>query len=155
MTRIDIVSPFTGRVVPLEQLPDPVFAEKMVGDGVAVEPTEGLGVAPASGKLAVFHSAGHAFAIQVTEEVGVLVHIGLNTVQMKGEGFTRLAEVNQDVKAGQDIVRFDLARIAQAGHPALSPVILPDLPETYEIQRSNVTDVRAGRDILFTIVRRQ
>jgi glucose-specific phosphotransferase system IIA component len=154
MMRVDILSPFTGRVVPLEQLPDPVFAEKMVGDGVAVEPTEGLGLAPAAGTLAVFHSAGHAFAVQITDEIGVLVHIGLNTVQMKGDGFTRRAEVKQAVTAGQEIVRFDLGRIAAAGFSALSPVIMPDLPEAYEIQRTGVTSVRAGQDVLFSIVRR-
>ncbi len=154
MKKIEILSPFTGRVLPIEEVPDPVFAEKMVGDGVAVEPTEGVGKAPAEGKVAVFHSAGHAFAVQVTEEVGVLVHIGLNTVQMKGEGFEKLAGVGDRVKPGQEIVRFDLARIQQAGHSILSPVVLPDLPENYEIQKTTASAVRAGQDPLLTVIRR-
>jgi glucose-specific phosphotransferase system IIA component len=151
---VEIVSPFTGRVVPLEELPDPVFAEKMVGDGVAVEPSEGVGRAPAPGKVVVFHSAGHAFAVQVTDEVGVLVHVGLNTVEMKGEGFERFAAVGDLVSAGQEIVRFDLERIRKAGHSILSPVVLPDLPAHYEIQKTAAKAVRAGQDILFTVIRR-
>ena len=154
MKTVEILSPFTGRVVPLEELPDPVFAEKMVGDGVAVEPSEGVGLSPAEGTLAVFHSAGHAFAVQVTDEVGVLVHVGLNTVEMKGEGFTRLAAVQDRVKARQEIVRFDLARIQKAGHKVLSPVVLPDLPDHYEIRKTTAAAVRAGQDVLFTLVRR-
>jgi len=153
MTRIQILSPFTGRVVPIEEVPDPVFAEKMVGDGVAVDPSVGSGLAPAAGKLALFHKAGHAFAIQVTPEVGVLVHVGLNTVEMKGQGFTRLAEVEQQVQAGQEIVRFDMAAIEKAGFKAISPVILPDLPAGYLIEKTATGSVRAGQDVLYTVVR--
>jgi glucose-specific phosphotransferase system IIA component len=153
MNPIEVLSPFTGRVVPLEQVPDPVFAEKMVGDGVAIDPSEGVGRAPATGKLAVFHSAGHAFAVQVTDEVGVLVHIGLNTVQMKGEGFKRLAEVGAVIQAGQEVVNFDLDLIKKAGYSTLSPVILPDLPENYQIEKTSATSVKVG-DVLMTITRR-
>ena len=152
-TRIEILSPFTGRVLPIEEVADPVFAEKMVGDGVAVEPTEGVGLSPAPGQLAVFHSAGHAFAVQVTPEVGVLVHIGLNTVQMKGQGFSRSAEKGDSVKAGQEVVKFDIPAIKAAGYSAVSPVILPDLPAEYRIEKTTATSVRAGQDVLLTLVR--
>lgn len=153
MTRIEVLSPFTGRVVPIEQVDDPVFAEKMVGDGVAVEPSEGTGSAPVAGKIVVFHKAGHAFAIQATPEVSVLAHVGLNTVQMNGKGFVRQAEVGQQVKAGQAVVGFDIAAIKAAGYSAVSPVILPDLPATYRIEKTTATTVRAGQDVLFTVVR--
>jgi sugar PTS system EIIA component len=153
MTRIEILSPFTGRVLPIEEVADPVFAEKMVGDGLAVEPSEGLGCSPVAGKLAVFHSAGHAFAVQATPEVGVLVHVGLNTVQMKGQGFSRLADLGHEVVAGQDVVRFDLQAIQSAGHSPVSPVILPDLPSEYRIEKTTSPSVRAGKDVLLTVVR--
>jgi glucose-specific phosphotransferase system IIA component len=151
--KLEILAPFTGRVLPIEEVADPVFAEKMVGDGLAIEPAEGRGVAPAAGKIAVFHSAGHAFAVQVTPEIGVLVHVGLNTVQMKGQGFSRLVEKDHDVKAGQDVVRFDIPAIKAAGYSAVSPVILPDLPSEYRIEKTKATSVRAGQDVLLTIVR--
>lgn len=151
MSRVEVLAPFSGRVVPLDEVPDPVFSEKMLGDGLAVDPIEGMGVAPVTGKLTVFHSASHAFAVQATDEVGVLVHIGLDTVHMKGKGFTRLAEVGDEVVAGQELVHFDLAAIEVAGHSSLSPVILPDLPAGYRVEKTALTAVRAGRDVLLIV----
>ena len=151
--RLEVLAPFSGRVAPLDDVPDPVFSERMVGDGLAVDPVEGIGVSPVTGKLTIFHSACHAFAVQATDEVSVLVHVGLDTVQMKGQGFTRLAEVGDEVTAGQEIVRFDIAGIQAAGHSPLSPVILPDLPESYHIDKTTASSVRAGQDILFTVTR--
>lgn len=153
MSRVEVLAPFSGRVVPLEEVPDPVFSQKMLGDGLAVDPAEGIGVAPVTGKLTVFHSAGHAFAVQATDEVSVLVHVGLDTVQMKGEGFTRLAEVGDEVVAGQEIVHFDIAAIEAAGYSPISPVILPDLPAGYRVEKTTAAAVRAGQDVLFTATR--
>jgi len=151
--RLEMLAPFSGRVVPLDDVPDPVFSERMVGDGLAVDPVEGVGVSPIAGKLTVFHSACHAFAVRATDEVSVLVHVGLDTVQMKGKGFTRLAEVGDKVSAGREIVRFDIAGIQAAGYSPLSPVILPDLPEGYRIEKTAAPTVRAGQDVLFTVTR--
>ncbi len=151
--RLEVLAPFSGRVVPLDDVPDPVFSERMVGDGLAIDPAEGIGVSPVTGKLTIFHSACHAFAVQATDEVAVLVHVGLDTVQMKGKGFARLAEVGDEVVVGQAIVRFDAADIRAAGHSPLSPVILPDLPEGYQIEKTAASTVRAGQDILLTITR--
>lgn len=152
MSQVQVLTPFSGRVVPLDKVPDPVFSERMLGDGLAVDPTEGIGVAPVTGKLTVFHSAGHAFAVQVTDEVSVLVHVGLDTVRMKGDGFTRLAEVGDDVVAGQEIVRFDLDAVKAAGHSPLSPVILPDMPAGYHVEKTTATTVCAGTDVLLTVI---
>lgn len=152
MKRVVILAPFTGRVLPLAEVPDPVFAQAMLGDGLAIEPAEGLGCAPLDGQLTTFHSAGHAFAVQANEsDVFVLVHIGLNTVYMNGAGFTRLADVNDKVTAGQPLVRFDLAAIAATGHSAISPVVLPDLPQSYRVEKTTAREVRAGRDVLLTV----
>jgi PTS system glucose-specific IIA component len=149
--RIQVLAPFSGRVVPLEDVPDPVFAEKMLGDGLAVDPTAGRAVAPVSGKVTVFHSAGHAFAVQASAEVTVLVHIGLDTVKMHGQGFTALAQVGQQVVAGQELAHFDLATIRASGYSAISPVIVPDLPARYVVEKATATNVRAGQDVLLTI----
>jgi glucose-specific phosphotransferase system IIA component len=153
MSQVEVLAPFSGRVVPLDEVPDPVFSERMLGDGLALDPVEGVGVAPVTGKLTVFHSAGHAFAVQATDEVSVLVHVGLDTVQMKGEGFARLAEVGDEVEAGQELVHFDLAAIATAGHSPLSPIILPDLPPGYQVEKTTTATVRAGQDVLLTVTR--
>jgi PTS system glucose-specific IIA component len=122
---IPILSPFTGRVVPLEEVPDHVFAERMLGEGIAVEPDEGIALAPLKGRLVVFHSAGHAFAIEGQDGLKVLVHIGLDTVHLRGEGFVQLAQEGDWVEAGQPIARFDMERIRAAGFSLVSPVISP------------------------------
>lgn len=146
-----MLAPFSGRVVPLEEVPDPVFSEKMLGDGLAVEPTEGVALAPVTGEVTVFHSHGHAFAIQTDEGVSILVHVGLDTVKMHGRGFVSLAQVGQQVEAGQELVHFDLAAIAEAGYSSISPVIVPDLPSGYTVEKTTAATVRAGRDVLFTV----
>jgi len=142
----------TGTVVPIEQVPDPVFAERMLGDGIAIEPREGIAVAPVSGTLIVFHSAGHAFAIQEeTSGIGVLVHVGLDTVELKGRGFERLAEQGDVVRAGQTLLRFDLETIAAAGFASVSPVVLPELDQASRVTFTTATDVVAGNDVLLTV----
>jgi glucose-specific phosphotransferase system IIA component len=153
MTRIEILAPISGRVVPMEEVPDPVFAEKMLGDGLAIDPSDGLAVAPMAGNLVVFHSAGHAFAIDGPESVSVLVHLGLETVHLKGSCFERLAEVGDTVTAGQPIVRMDVAAVAAAGLLPISPVLLPDLDESWTVTKTGAATVRAGRDVLITIER--
>ncbi len=149
--RIKVLSPMSGRVVPLEKVPDPVFAQHMLGDGLAIEPYEGRAVAPVSGRLSVFHSSGHAFVVQVNERVSVLVHVGLDTVQMKGQGFSTMAQVGDIVQVGQELVYFDLQAIQEAGYSSLSPIILPDLPSHYRIEKTRLEEVRAGRDTLLVI----
>jgi glucose-specific phosphotransferase system IIA component len=151
MTRLAILAPMTGRVVPIEEVPDPVFSEKMIGDGLAIDPVDGHAVAPVAGTLLVFHSAGHAFAVETAEGLGVLVHVGLDTVALKGQGFTRLSEVGKQVRAGQEIVRFDLEEIQRAGLSPLSPIVVPQLDENARLEKTSAAEVRAGQDVLLTI----
>ena len=153
MTQIQILSPFSGAVVPMEDVPDPVFAQKMLGDGLAVHPDEGLAVAPISGKLIIFHSAGHAFAIEAAKgHVTVLVHIGLDTVRMKGEGFRCLAQVGDYVSAGQRLVEFNLNAIIKAGYSVVSPVLVPEPPDGTKVVTSELSHVIAGTDTLLTVL---
>jgi multiphosphoryl transfer protein len=154
MTLIHVLAPMTGRVVPMEEVPDPVFAEKMLGDGLAIKPSEGLAVAPLAGTLVVFHSAGHAFVIDGPDGVRVAVHLGLDTVRLAGAPFERLAEVGDEVIAGQPIVRVDLAAIAAAGLDDVSPVFTEGLDESWSMAKTGSPAVRAGQDVLFTLERR-
>jgi glucose-specific phosphotransferase system IIA component len=152
MRRVAVLAPFSGRVLRLEDVPDAVFSDRMIGDGLAIDPVDGVGCAPLSGRLTTFHSAGHAFVVQATEdEVAVLAHVGLDTVHMRGQGFTRLAEVDDEVTAGQALVHFDLAAIVAAGYSAISPVVLPDLPSHFRVEKTTAEDVRAAEDVLLTV----
>ena len=152
MTKTTVLSPITGAVIPIEQVPDPVFAEKMVGDGLAIQPDEGMALAPIDGKIIILHSSGHAFAVQAENGlVTVLVHIGLDTVNLKGKGFTLHAKIGDRVKAGQKVISFDLRVIAAAGYSPTSPVILPDLPEQAVIEKNSLERAIAGQDVLYTV----
>lgn len=124
----DVGSPLAGDVVGLAGVPDPVFAEAMVGPGTAIDPARepGEAVAPVSGKLVKLHP--HAFVVVDSAGHGVLVHLGIDTVQMKGDGFTLLAAEGDDVQAGQPLVRWDPAAVEASGRSPISPVVALDAP---------------------------
>ena len=90
--RLVLKAPLSGIVVPLDEVPDPVFAQKMVGDGVSIDPVTASLVAPCDGHVIQIHSASHAVTLASSDGVEILMHIGLDTVQLKGRGFTAAGE---------------------------------------------------------------
>ncbi|MBB3035987.1 PTS sugar transporter subunit IIA [Hoyosella altamirensis] len=144
---MDIISPLPGQVVPLGDVTDPVFAQQLVGSGAAVKPQRTgeklTAVAPVSGTIAKLHP--HAYVIVTDEGVGVLVHIGIDTVQLKGEGFTLLAAEKSRVSVGDPIVTFEPEAIIAAGYDDICPVVVLDSkPDTASIVAHNVS----GGDVL-------
>lgn len=119
-----LASPLTGNVVTLEQVPDPVFAQKMTGDGFAVEPSEGVVVAPFDGKVVHLFESKHAIVLENKNQLQVLIHVGIDTVNLQGEGFFAHTQVGETVKKGDKLIEFDLVKIKKAGHPTISPVII-------------------------------
>jgi len=148
MAEIHVLAPIDGTVVELEKVPDQVFAQKMVGDGVAIDPTGQIAVAPVAGDLVKLFPGGHAFGISTKEGIELIVHIGLDTVELNGEGFENIATEGQKVKVGTPIVRFDRATIERTGKVVLSPVVSSGNGTI--IRRASGT-VRAGRDTLFVL----
>lgn len=148
MAEIHVLAPLDGTVVELEKVPDQVFAQKMVGDGVAIDPRGQIAVAPVAGDLVKLFPGGHAFGISTKEGVELIVHIGLDTVELHGEGFENIAREGQKVKVGTPIVRFDRAVIERAGRVILSPVVSSG---NGTIVRRASGIVRAGRDTLFVL----
>jgi len=126
MTALPVLSPVAGRVVPLTEVPDPVFAEAMVGPGLAVVPasTPSDAVAPVDGTIATLHP--HAFVVATESGRAVLVHLGIDTVRLKGDGFTLHVGKGDVVKAGQRIVGWHPAAIEEAGYATVCPVIALD-----------------------------
>jgi PTS system N-acetylglucosamine-specific IIA component len=124
---MDVLAPVPGRAMPLAEVPDPVFAGAMVGPGMGIDPTRGplTAVAPISGQLVKLHA--HAYVI-AGEAGAVLVHLGIDTVQLKGEGFTLHVEENATVTAGQDIVSWDSAAVEAGGKSPAVPVIALEGP---------------------------
>ena len=116
--------PVNGRIITLEEVPDPVFSGRSMGDGFAVEPSDGTFCAPVSGKLVLLAKTLHAYAIKADNGAEILVHIGIDTVKLKGEGFTALAEQGGRVEAGQEIIRVDLATVAPQVPSMATPVLV-------------------------------
>ena len=148
MAEIDVLAPLDGTVVELESVPDEVFAQKMVGDGLAIDPSGAVAVAPVSGTLVKLFPGGHAFGIATSDGVELIVHLGLDTIELKGEGFENLAVEGQVVSAGTPIVRFDRAVIERMGKVMLSPVVSTG-SGTIVYCAGGV--VQAGRDVLFVL----
>ena len=145
---LQLMAPLCGRVLPLNQVPDPVFSQKIVGDGVAIDPTSQELLAPCAGSIVQLHSSHHALTLRTAGGVQVLLHIGLDTVQLKGGGFTPAVKVGDAVTPGQVLIRFDADRIALAGKPLITVMVVTgDHPVTV-IPRKFVT---AGRDPLLTL----
>jgi len=148
MAEVYILAPLDGKVVDLENVPDEVFAQKMVGDGVAIDPSGQVAAAPIAGDLVKLFPGGHAFGISTSAGVELIVHLGLDTIELKGEGFENIATEGQKVKAGTPIVRFDRTTIERKGKVMLSPVVSTG---TGTIIRRASGVVKAGRDILFVL----
>ena len=123
-----VLAPVGGRVVPLSEVPDAVFAEEMVGPGVAIEPTGSVvdAVAPVSGRILKLHP--HAFVVLTEDGVGVLVHLGIDTVRLEGRGFELLAAEGDTVAAGDPVVRWDPSTLEE-GMSSTVPVVLMDQPQ--------------------------
>jgi len=121
---VAVTSPFGGRVVSLDEIDDEVFSERVMGDGVAVHPTSGAVVAPLTGRIEKLFKGGHGLAIEDDEGLQILVHIGLETVKLKGDGFTVHAAEGDSVETGDLIVTVDLERMAELGIDLVSPVVV-------------------------------
>jgi PTS system glucose-specific IIA component len=124
--QLQVLAPIPGRALPLSEVPDPVFSAAMVGPGAAIDPPRGpvQAVAPVDGRIVKLHP--HAFVVVTASGRGVLVHLGIDTVQLKGEGFRLLAAEGDEVTAGTQLVAWDTAAVEAGGRSPVSPVIALD-----------------------------
>ena len=125
-----IASPLSGAVVSLKDVPDATFAEGMLGTGAAVDPTEGKVVAPCGATVSMLPDTRHAIGLTFPDGVELLIHVGINTVELNGEGFTALVKEGDTVTTGQTLLTFDPAFLKQKGYPAVTSIIVTN-PEPY------------------------
>lgn len=153
MHSLQIFAPLSGPVLSLEQVPDPVFSQKMVGDGLAIDPIDSVLRAPCSGRVIQLHSAHHALTIQTPDGVQILMHVGLETVNLKGEGFKPLIKAGDFVTTGQELLRFDSDLIARKAKSLITVIVVtePAAGTSANLQKTTQLHAQSGRDILFTI----
>lgn len=147
---IDIFAPISGKIIDIIEVPDEVFSQKMVGDGIAIEPSDGLVVAPCKGKIVQIFNTNHAVGIQTDEGLDILIHLGLDTVELKGEGFTRLAEVDAEVKPGDPLIQMDIEKIKSLGRLTITPVIITN-PEAAQEINKKAGIKEAGKDKVMVV----
>ena len=148
--RIQLVAPLSGRLLPIEAVPDPVFAQKMVGDGVSLDPVSQSLVSPCDGTVTQIHSAGHAVTITTPEGVEVLMHIGLDTVMLKGQGFTPRVKTGETVARGDVLIDFDADYVATHARSLLTQIVVTNMGLVRDLQ-THAGDVLAGQDPILDI----
>ncbi|MBM6184646.1 PTS glucose transporter subunit IIA [Staphylococcus epidermidis] len=141
---IKIYAPLTGEYVKIENIPDPVFAQKMMGEGFGINPTEGEVVSPIEGKVDNVFPTKHAVGLKAENGLELLVHIGLDTVQLDGKGFEVLVESGDDIKIGDPLIRFDLEYINNNAKSIISPIIITNSDQTESIHIEDVQAVVKG-----------
>lgn len=143
-----VASPVKGDVVALENVKDEVFSTGAMGKGIAVEPSEGKIYAPADGELSTFFPTGHAIGMMTDGGVEILIHVGMDTVEMKGDGFTPKAKQGDHVKKGDLLLEFDIEKIKAAGHPVTTPIIITNTDNYADVIPTDAAAVAAGDTIL-------
>lgn len=135
---VTVTSPLEGRAVPISEIPDPVFSTGVVGDGIAIEPTSNTVVCPADATVVTAPDSGHAFGLKLDSGVELLIHIGIDTVELGAKGFDVKVKAGDHVSAGQPLVVFDPTVIDEAGYSKITPVLV-----TNGFDYSNVTGIPA------------
>lgn len=149
--KITLVSPLKGKIVPLDQVEDAAFSSGVLGQGVAILPEEGVLYAPADGEITALFPTGHAIGMMSANGAEVLIHVGMDTVQLEGKGFTVLTAVGDHVKKGQELLRFDLDVIREAGYSAVTPVLVSNSAVFTDVIATDDGQVGVG-DTLITIL---
>lgn len=149
---ISIVAPVNGKVVALDEVPDPVFSQRMMGDGMAIEPSDGKVVSPVDGEIVQIFPTNHAVGVKTSNGLEILVHIGLETVSMEGEGFEGHVSQGDKVKTEDPLVTFDKDLVAEKAKAVVTPVVITnydDAVESFEVhQTENAT---AGETVIASV----
>lgn len=141
-----------GTIVPMEKIPDDVFAQGILGTCCGIDPSEGKVYAPVDGKVTQVPDTLHALGIQADNGLEVLIHVGVDTVEMNGDGFTGSLKVGDHIKKGQLVLEMDLAKIAAAGHPAVVITVVTNTDDYAGVELVAEGAVEPGADMLKVIV---
>ena len=151
MDRIVISSPISGTAADLVTAPDEAFAQKMMGDGAVVTPEDPYVYAPEDGEVAFVFDTKHAISMQTDNGAELIIHIGLDTVQLKGQYFDAHVAAGDKVKQGDLLLDFDIDKIKEAGYDVTTPVIICNTPQFPKMECVNGMEVRAGETAIIKL----
>lgn len=147
-----IYAPMNGTIVPLEEVPDPVFSQKMMGEGVAMIPSEGKVLSPVDGKVVQVPDSKHAVGLEADDGTEVLIHIGLDTVELKGEGFTPKVNAGDQVSVGDLLMEFDLDYIRKHAKDVITPIVITNSQNSNkQFVITEQKDGKAGETEIITV----
>jgi phosphocarrier protein FPr/phosphocarrier protein len=147
-SKLILIAPLSGWVTPLEDVPDPAFAERMVGDGVAIDPTDSMLRAPCDGEITMIAEARHALTIRTGMGAEILLHVGIDTVGLRGEGLHARVRQGARVRSGEPLVEIDLDRIAQQAKSLVTPVLVTDSRRFSVLLKAHNRLIEAGETLL-------
>ncbi len=150
-TANNVASPMKGNVKALAESEDEAFASGALGEGLAIEPTEGKLYAPFDGEIVTFFPTGHAIGLKSADGVELLIHVGMDTVKLNGEGFTPKAKQGDHVKKGDLLLEFDIAKIKAAGYSIVSPVIVTNTDDYADVIPTDAASVNAGDEAIIIL----
>lgn len=147
-TNVSISAPIKGNVVALADVKDEVFSSESMGKGIAIEPEEGKVYAPADGVISTFFPTGHAIGITTDSGAEILIHVGMDTVEMNGDGFEPQKSQGDKVKKGDLLLKFNIDKIKAAGHPVTTPVIITNSDDYADVIPTNALKVNSGDELI-------
>ena len=143
-----LVSPAAGRTIDLSEVPDPTFGEEILGKGIAIIPSDGRVYAPADGVVSTVFPTGHAVGVTTPDGAELLIHIGLDTVELKGEPFTIKVSADQNVKKGDLLIEADLEKIKASGKDTITPMVICNSDNWTNIESFAGRDVEPGDEVM-------
>ena len=144
-----VFAPLSGKVTEITEVPDPTFSQKMMGDGLAIIPTEGEVVSPVDGEIVQFFHTKHAIGIRSVTGAEILIHVGLETVSMNGEGFEGHVKVGDKVKAGDRLISFDLDLINEKAASTITPIVITNGEAVESLDKKLTDNAVKGQTELF------
>ena len=151
-SNLEILAPVNGKIIPIEEVPDPVFAQKMMGEGIAIVPTDGEIHSPVKGKIIQVAPTKHAIGILAEDGTEILIHIGLETVALEGKGFTVKVAVDDEVSVGQLLIEVDLEYIGTHATSIITPIVITNsLNSDKQYIVTDETEGHAGSTVVLTV----
>ncbi|SEN60212.1 PTS system IIA component, Glc family [Paenisporosarcina quisquiliarum] len=148
--KVQVFAPLNGQVIPLEQVPDPVFSQKMMGEGVAIMPIGGDVVAPIDGTVVLISKTKHAIGIRTKDDTELLIHVGLETVTLKGEGFNVFVKEGDVVSVGQKLMAVDWDLIKDKVPSIITPIVITNSADR-SVEYADVTASVAGETLVMSV----
>lgn len=150
--KTNIIAPISGTIVTLESVPDKVFSEKIVGDGIAIQPNGKKIVAPITGKIGTIFKTMHAFSIIEQNGIELFVHFGIDTILLKGKGFKQIAKDNQYIKMGETVIEYDLKFLQKYAKSTITPIVISNMDKIKKIKKYSGNTI-SGKTIIMEIIK--